>query len=93
MAVDVAGEGLRAVVDHLYRPAGVQGQQAKVDVQVDVLPRPEGATDPGGVGPHLVRAQTETGHHLLVVDVDVLAGGVQIDATLAIGDGETGLGP
>ena len=90
---DVAGEGLRALVDQLHRPAGVQGQRAKVDMQVDILLAPECATDPGGGGHAPVPGVDRDCHHLFVVDVDVLAGGVQIDTALAIRDGEAGLGP
>ena len=93
MAVDMPGERLRAVIDHLDRPPGVEGQHAEMDVQVDVFSGPEGATDPRRVGTHLIRSESEAGHHLLLIDVHVLARRVQIDTALAVRDGETGLGP
>ena len=64
-----------------------------MDVQVDVLPGSEGATDASRMSPHLFRSKTQAGHHLLVIDVHVLARGIQIDTALAVRDGETCLSP
>jgi hypothetical protein len=44
----------------------------------------------GGLEPG--RAQTKTGHHLLLIDVDKLTGGVEVDAAVAVGNGQTRLG-
>jgi len=62
-------------------------------MEIDVLPGPEGTADAGGMGPHLVRAKPQARHHLFLVDVDVLAGGEEIDTTVTVGDRQTGLGP
>jgi hypothetical protein len=56
MAMDVTGERFRPVIDHLHRLPGVKGEEAQMDVEVDVLPRPECTTDAGGVGADLLRA-------------------------------------
>jgi hypothetical protein len=92
VTVHVPGERLGALIDHLHRLAGVEGEHAEMDVQVDVLTGAESPTDPGGVGSNLVGAQTKTGHHLLLIDVDKLTGGVEVDAAVAVGNGQTRLG-
>jgi hypothetical protein len=42
--------------------------------------------------PHLVRLQAEAGHDLLVVGVEPLGRDVQVDTSLAVGDGQSRLG-
>ena len=91
--MDVTGEGLGPVVDHLHRAAGVEGEHAQVDVEVDVLAGPEGATDAGGIRPDLVGTQSEAGDDLLMVGMDELAGGVQVHPALAVGNGQACFGP
>jgi hypothetical protein len=90
--MDMPGERLRPVIDHLDRTAGVKGKKAEMNVKVEVFPRPERSPDPGRVRPHLVGAKAEAGHHLLLINVDELAGGVEVDAAVSVGYGETCLG-
>ncbi len=52
VAVHVAEERLLAGVDHLHRPAGVQREQARVDVQAHVLAGAERAADAAEREPH-----------------------------------------
>ena len=56
VAVDVAEERLLAPVDHLHRPAGVQREQAGVDLHREVLAPAERAADAGEREPHLAPA-------------------------------------
>ncbi len=92
MPVDVAGEGLGAVVHHLHRAAGAQRQHAEVDVHAHVLTRSEGAPHTDRVAPHLAGGDAEAAVDLLVVGVEPLADGPEVDAALSIGDGEARLG-
>lgn len=92
MAVDVAEEGLEAVVDHLDGFAGAQGQQAGVDLHRQVLASAEGAADAGQGHPHLVLGQAEHGGDLAQVGVEPLGGDVEVDAAVLAGHGETRLG-
>ena len=92
VAVDVAEERLLAGEHHLHRPAGVQREQAEVDLQADVLAGAERAADAGEGHPHLVGRQAEAGGDLVAVDVQPLGRHVQVDAAVVVGDGEPGLG-
>ena len=53
VAVDVAGEGLLAVVDHLHRAVRLEGEHRAVDLHGEVLAPAEGAADAGKVDAHL----------------------------------------
>ncbi len=92
MAVHVAVERLLAVVDHLHRATGVQGQQGQVDLQADVLTGTEGAAHPGQLDAHLLGRQAEAGAHLGQVVVQPLGAHEQVDPAIGGGDGQPGLG-
>ncbi len=64
-----------------------------MDVKRDVLASSEGTADPGGMAADPIIGDTETGNNLAMVDVDPLAGDVQIETAFAIRDGQPGLGP
>ena len=69
MPVDVAYEGLLPVVDHLHRPAGVQGEHRGVDLHREVFTTAEGSADARKVDPHLLGLEAEARCHLVAVDV------------------------
>src|SRR5690606_32498479 len=78
VAVDVAEEGLEAVVDDLDGFAGAQGEQAGVDLHRQVLAPAEGAAYAGERHAHLVLGQAEHGRDLAQVAVQPLGGDVQV---------------
>ncbi len=92
VTVHVADEALLPVVDHLHRATGGQGEQAQVDLQRDVLPRPEGAPDAGVVHPYLVLGDPQAGDDLGVVGVGPLGRHVQVDPPLPVGHRQPRLG-
>lgn len=92
MAVDVAEEGLEAVVDHLDGLAGAQRQQAGVDLHRQVLAAAEGAADAGERHADLLLGQAEDGGDLPQVGVEPLGGDVQVDAAVLGGHREPRLG-
>ena len=92
MPVDVADERLLAVVDDLHRPARVQGEHRGVDLHREVLAPAERAADTCEVDPHLLGLEPEAGRHLVAVDVEPLGRDVDVDAALAVRDGEARLG-
>ena len=92
VAVDVADERLLAVVDELHRPVRVQGEHRAVDLHREVLAPAERPADAGQVDAHPVRRQAEARRHLVAVDVEPLRGHVDVDAALAVGHGQPGLG-
>ena len=92
VSLDVAGERLGSVVDHLYGTPGPQGQQGDVDVERDVLASSKGSTDPGRVAPDRLIGQVEASDDLSVIDVNPLRGDVEVEATEAVGNGQAGLG-
>ena len=92
VAMDVTDERLRPVVHHLHRTAGVQGEQAQVDLQADVLARAECPTDARHVKANLVGPQAEGGDHLFVVDVQPLGGDVEVDPADSVGNRQARLG-
>ena len=84
VTVDVAGERLGAVVDHLHRPVGVEGQHRAVDLHREVLAAAEGAADAGEVDAHLLGREPQAGRDLVAVDVQPLGRDVDVDAALAV---------
>ena len=93
VAVDVAGEGLLAVVDHLHRAVGLQGEHRAVDLHGEVLAPAEGAADAGEVDAHLRRRQAEARCDLVAVDVEPLRRDVDVHAALAVRNGQARFGP
>ena len=93
VAVDVADERLLAVVDELHGPVRVQRQHGAVDLHGEVLAPAEGAADAGEVDADAVRRQSEARRDLVAVDVQPLRGDVDVDAALAVRDGQARLGP
>ena len=92
VAVDVAEEALRPAVGHAHGPPQPQGQQARVDLQADVLPRSERPADAAQHEPHPVVGEPEAGGDLLAVLVQPLGGDVQLDAeTVVVGNRDRGL--
>ena len=91
--VDVADERLLAAVDELHRAARVQREQRAVDLHRQVLAPAERAADAAEVEPHLLGLEAEAGRDLVAVDVQPLRRDVDVDAALAVGDGEPRLGP
>ena len=59
--MDVAVERLLAAVRHLHRPARLEGEQAGVDLHVDVLARAERAADTGERDPDQLLREAEAG--------------------------------
>ena len=92
MAVDVTDERLAPVVFHLDRPSRAERQHADVDLERDVLAGAERAAHARRVASHLVRLHAEAWVDLLVIDVDPLARGPQIDAALTVRNRQAGLG-
>ena len=90
--VDVAGERLLAVVDHLHRPVRVEREHGGVDLHREVLAAAEGAAHAGEVDPHLLGREAEARRHLVAVDVEPLRRDVDVDAALAVRDREPRLG-
>ena len=82
--VDVAGERLLAVVDHLHRPVRVEREHRGVDLHREVLAAAEGAADAGEVDPHLLGREAEARRHLVAIDVEPLRRDVDVDAALAV---------
>ena len=93
MSVDVAGERLGAVVDHLHGPVGVEREQRPVDLHREVLASAERAAHAGEVDPHLLGLEAEAGRDLVAVDMQPLRRDVDVDTALAVRDGEPRLGP
>ena len=92
MAVDVADERLLAAVDDLHRPARAQREHRAVDLHREVLAPAEGAADAAQVDPHRSGGSAEARRHLVAVDVQPLRRDVDVDAALAVGHREAGLG-
>ena len=94
VAVDVAEEALGSAVGDAHRPPEPQRQQARVDLQADVLACAERAADATEHEPDGLVGQAEAGGDLVAVLVEPLGGDVQLD-TLAAGvrHGERGLEP
>ena len=86
--VHVAEEGLLAVVDDLHGPLRVQREHGAVDLHREILATAERAADAGEVDPHLLRRQVEARRDLVAVDVQPLRRDVDVDAALAVGDGQ-----
>ena len=63
-----------------------------MDLDRHVLAAAERAADAGEVDTDLLRGEREAGRDLVAVDVDPLRGDVDVDASLAVGDGEARLG-
>ena len=94
VAVDVAEEALRPAVGDAHRPPEPQREQARVDLQADVLAGAERAADAAEHEPHLPLGQAEAGRDLLAVLVQPLGGDVELDAVAAVvGDGQRRLEP
>ena len=64
-----------------------------MDLHREVFAAAEGSADTAQMDPHLLGLQAETGCNLVTVDVQPLRCDVDVDAALAVGDCETGLGP
>src|SRR5712691_2864251 len=92
MAVHVTEKRLFAAVDHLHRLARVQGEQAGVDVHGQVFATAERAADAREGEPDLLGREVERGADLALIDVQPLGGDEQVDAALAVGNREAGLG-
>ena len=92
VAVHVTEERLAAGVHHLHRSAGVQREQARVDVEADVLPRAERAADTAEGQAYELLGEAQALRHLLAVVVQPLGRDDQVDAAVVGGDREPGLG-
>ena len=92
VAVHVARERLLPVVDHLHGSARVQREQRRVNLDRQILAAAERAADAGEMDADLLLGQAETRRDLLAVDVQPLRGDVDVDAALAVRNGEPGLG-
>ncbi len=90
--VDMADERLGAAVDDAHGALRVQRQQRAVDLHREVLAPAERAADAGQVDAHLLGREAEAGRDLVAVDVQPLRRDVDVDAALAVGHGEPGLG-
>jgi len=90
--VHVPEERLLPGVDHLHRAAGVQREQARVDLHGQVLAGAERAADAGQHQPHLVLGHAQAGRDLCLVHVQPLGGHVQLDAAVLGGHRQAGLG-
>ena len=64
-----------------------------MDLHREILAAAERAADPGEVDPHHLRRQPEAGRDLVAVDVQPLGRDVDVDAALAVGDGQPRLRP
>ena len=84
--VDVADEGLLAVVDHLHGALGSQREHRRVQLHREILPPAERSADSGQVHAHHLRRQAEAGGDLVAVDVRPLRRDVDVDAALPVGD-------
>ncbi len=92
--MDVAEEALGAAVGDPHRPSDPQCEQARVDLQADVLAGAECPTDPAEHQPDRFVGQGEAGRDLAAVLVQPLGGDVQLDAVAAgIGDRQSGFEP
>jgi len=87
----MADERLLAVVDDLHRPVRVQREHRAVNLHRQVLAASEGAADAGEVDPDLVGLEPQARRHLVAVDVEPLRRDVDVDAALAVRNGEPGL--
>ena len=92
VAVHVAEERLLPVVEHLHRAAGVQRQQAQVDLQGDVLAGAESAAHARQRDVHVVGREAEGRSDLALVGVEPLRGDEQLDAPVAAGQRQARLG-
>ena len=88
----MAEERLVAAVDHLYRLAGVQGQQAQVDLQRQVFAGAERPAHPGQGESDLLLVDSQARRDLLPVDVQPLGGDEQLHAAVVVGQGHARLG-
>ena len=88
----MADERLLAVVDELHGAVRVQREHRAVDLHGEVLAAAEGAADAGEVDADAVRGQAEARRDLVAVDVQPLRRDVDVDAALAVRDGEARLG-
>jgi hypothetical protein len=93
MAVDVADEGLLAVVDDFHGAVRVQGEQRAVDLHRQVLPPTERAAHTREVDSHLLRLQVQARRNLVAVDMQPLRRDVDVHAALAVRHREPRLGP
>ncbi len=92
VAVDMPDERLLAAVDHLHGPAGSEREQRRVQLDREVLPASERATDTREVDPHLLRLEREAGSDLVAVDVEPLRRDVDVHPALAVRNRDAGLG-
>ena len=88
--VDVADEGLLAVVDHLDRTVRVQRQHRPVDLHGEVLTPAERSPDSRQVDADLLRREAEAGRDLVAVDVQPLGRDVDVHPSLAVRHSEPG---
>ena len=93
MPVDVADEGLLAVVDDLDRTVRVQREQRAVDLHRQVLAAAERTSHAREVDAHLLGLQIQARRDLIAIDVQPLGCDVHVDAALAVRHGEPRLGP
>ena len=92
VAVDVAEEGLLAVVDHLHGAFRLEGEHAGVDLHAEVLATAERAADAGECEPHLIRRKSQALCYLILVYVQPLGRDVKIHAAFTIRDGHPRFG-
>jgi hypothetical protein len=93
MPVHVAEERLFPGVDHLHRSAGVQREQARVDLHGQVLAGAERAADAGQHHPHHVFRRAQAGRDLRLVHMQPLSGHVQLDPAVLGGHRQARFGP
>ncbi len=92
MAVGVAEEGLLAGGGQLHRAARAQREQAERELEGGVLAVGRGARHAGDDDAYAVRFQAEAGGRQVAVGVRVGGGGVELDAAVGPGNGQSGLG-
>ena len=93
VALHMTDERLGAVVHHLDGTARGERQHGDMDVYRDVLTRSERATDPCRMAADLIWFHGEARNDLAVVDMDPLAGDVEIKAALTVRYRQAGLRP
>src|SRR4030095_8340670 len=93
VAVDVADARLLPGIHELRGPIRVQRQHPAVDLHGQVLAAAERAADAGEMNTDLLLTQTEARGNLVAVDVQPLRRDVDVDAALAVRNGQPRFGP
>ncbi len=86
--MDVSGERLLTPVGHLHGSPGAQGEHAGVDLDVEVLTRPERPAHACEMDPDLVLGESEARRDLQAIPVEPLGRHVELDPAVLGGHGE-----